>query len=74
MFLFKMAYVSGMYYFYEEIQKNAIQEQLFRVYTSIEDDYRKYKNTGDILLMNPNVKIFEDLDKISFPYYQELKR
>ena len=37
--------------------------------TTIEDDYRKYKNTGDILLMNPNVKIFEDLDKISFPYY-----
>jgi hypothetical protein len=59
MFSFKLACVVGPYFFYEEVEKSAIREQLARVYANIEDDYRKYKNTGNILMLNPNVNIFD---------------
>lgn len=59
MFAFKLAFVVGPYFFYEEIEKSAIREQLARVYAYVEDDYRKYKNTGDILMLNPKVNILD---------------
>ena len=59
MFAFKIGCVVGPYFFYEEVEKSAIREQLARVYAHVEDDYRKYKNTGDILMLNPKVNIID---------------
>lgn len=52
MFFFKASLFGSTYFIYAEIEKSAIQEQLKYIYSAIEDDYRKYKNDGDILQLN----------------------
>lgn len=53
MLAFKLSCVIGPFFAYLWIEKTAIKEHLARLYSTVEDDYRKYKNTGDITLLNP---------------------
>ena len=59
MFGVKAGLIGLSYLLYGELEGRAIQQHFARVYAAVEDDYRKYKNTGDILLFNPNIKIYD---------------
>lgn len=57
MFLSKGLVLGVSYLLYGEFENKAIQLHFQRVYKVVEDEYRKYKNTGDILQFNPNIKV-----------------
>ena len=59
MFAAKGLVLGGSYFLYGELEDRAIRAHFERVYKVVEDEYRKYKNTGDILLFNPNIKIYD---------------
>ncbi len=52
-FGFKSVAILVPYFGFIELEKRAVQEHLSKLYNLVEDDYRKYKNTGDILQLNP---------------------
>lgn len=37
----------------------AAKEHQLRLFRMVEDDYRSYKGSGDLLKLNPNAKIFD---------------
>ena len=49
MFAAKGLVLGGSYFLYGELEDRAIRAHFERVYKVVEDEYRKYKNTGDIL-------------------------
>lgn len=59
MLAFKIACVVGPFFGYAWIEKNAMNEHLKRIYSYVQEDYRRYKNTGDILKFNPSIKVFD---------------
>ena len=46
-------------FFYLEVESKALKEHHARIYKMVEDEYRAFENSGDILKLNKEVQVFD---------------
>ena len=61
MLTFKIASLGIPYVFMDKLMESAGQQQMNLLYWQAKDRYKRYKMTGDMLQLNPYIKIVDSL-------------